>query len=295
MKHTCPNHIVGCPGNIIRDGYFKRQEDSKLIQRLRCRSCGARFSVATNTVTYRQKKRRINSPLAKLLASNVSLRRSAWILRVNRKTVERKLVFLGQKYRRLNRRYCENKRGKIKSVQLDDLITKENSKLKPLAITLLVESESRRILALEVARIPAFGHLAKLAIKKYGKRPDEHPASLERLFQEFAPLMYSHAIIKSDEHQRYGTVIKKYLPHAKHLTFKSERARVAGQGELKKGGFDPIFMVNHSCAMLRANVSRLIRKTWITTKRVDRLKDHLEIFLWFYNQKLLPPSDLTPI
>lgn len=294
MKYTCPNHLNGCPGNIIRDGYFKRQEDSKLIQRLRCRSCGARFSLATNTPTYRQKKRRINSPLAKLLSSNVSLRRSAWILRVNRKTVERKLAFLGKKYGRLNRRYCERRRGTIREVQLDDLITKENSKLKPLAVTMMVESGTRRILALEVARIPAFGHLAKLAVKKYGKRADEHPDSLERMFKEMAPFIHSHAVIKSDEHQRYGAVIRKHLPQAKHLTYKSERATVAGQGELKKGGFDPIFTVNHSCAMLRANVSRLIRKTWNTTKRVDRLKDHLEIFAWFYNQRLLPP-ELTPL
>lgn len=294
MKTLCPNHLVGCPGNIIRDGYFKRREDSKLIQRFRCRSCGARFSAATYTTTYRQKKRRINSPLAKLLSSNVSMRRSAWLLRVNRKTVERKLVFLGQKYRRLNRRYFERRGGSIKEVQLDDLITKENSKLKPLAVTMLVENRSRRILALEVSRIPAFGHLAKLAIKKYGKRADEHPAALERMFAEVAPLLHPYVTIKSDEHQRYGLVIRKHLPHAKHLSFKSERERVAGQGELKKGGFDPIFTVNHSCAMLRANVSRLIRKTWNTTKRVDRLKDHLEIFAWFYNQKLLPP-ELTPI
>lgn len=294
MKHTCPNHSIGCPGYIIRDGFFRRKEDSKRIQRLRCRTCGARFSTALHTQTYRQKKRRINSPLARLLSSNVSLRRCAWLLRVNRKTVERKLPLLGQKYRRLNRNYCERRRGTIRNVQLDDLITKENSKLKPLAISLLVESDSRRILASEVARIPAFGHLAKRSIKKYGRRVDEHPASLERMFRQLAPLMDPKVVIKSDEHQRYGIVIRKHLPDALHLTYKSERERVAGQGELKRGGFDPIFTVNHSCAMLRANVSRLIRKTWNTTKRVDRLKDHLDIFTWFYNQRLLP-SELTPI
>jgi len=294
MTHPCPNHLIGCPGNIIRDGYFKRQEDCKRIQRLRCRACGARFSAATFTATYRQKKRRINAPLARLLSSNVSLRRSAWLLRVNRKTVERKLVFLGAKYRRLNRSYRRKRRGTIREAQLDDLITKENSKLKPLSVSLIVEGGSRRILATEVARIPAFGHLAKLAIEKYGKRTDEHPAALERLFSEVAPLMHVNARIKSDEHQRYRVVIKKHLPSAEHLSFKSERATVAGQGELKKGGFDPIFTVNHSCAMLRANLSRLVRKTWNTTKSVERLRDHLEIFIWFYNHRLLPP-ELTPI
>ncbi|HXH75974.1 MAG TPA: hypothetical protein VNJ08_13465, partial [Bacteriovoracaceae bacterium] len=85
-----------------------------------------------------------------------------------------------------------------------------------------------------------------------------------------------------------------YLPKGKHLTFKSERGCVAGQGELKKVRFDPLFIVNHTCAMFRANVNRLIRKTWCTTKDPQRLKDHLDIFMYFYNEIILPRS-LTPI
>jgi hypothetical protein len=159
---------------------------------------------------------------------------------------------------------------------------------------MMVDSGTRRILALEVARIPAFDHLAKLAIKKYDKRADEHSAALERMSCKLALLMYPQVLVKSDEHQRYGVVIKRHLPYAKHLTFKSVPERVAGQGELKKGGFDPIFKVNHSCAMLRANVSRLISKTWNTARRVDRLKDHLEILRGFIIRNYCPP-DLTAI
>jgi hypothetical protein len=53
-----------------------------------------------------------------------------------------------------------------------------------------------------------------------------------------------------------------YKPNAVHIRKKSRRACVAGQGELKKGGHDPMFPLNHKAAMLRANVNRLIRKTW---------------------------------
>jgi hypothetical protein len=52
-----------------------------------------------------------------------------------------------------------------------------------------------------------------------------------------------------------------YLPKAKHTTFPSERGCVVGQGELKKVNFYPLFIVNHTCAMMRANINRLIRKT----------------------------------
>lgn len=293
MKHICPNTPIACPENIIRDGFFKRREDSKIIQRYRCRACGKRFSAATRSPLRYQKKRRINSLLAKYLASNNSLRRSAWLLGVSRRTIERRVPLFGYKYRRLNQRYLESRKGTILEVQLDDLITKENSKLKPVSISMLVEAGTRRILAVEVSRIPAFGHLAKVAVKKYGKRDDEHPQGLERLFQVFSKIAHPEVLVKSDEHQRYGQVIRKYLPRARHRTFRSERATVAGQGELKKGGFDPIFTVNHSCAMLRANINRLNRRTWNTSKSLERLRDHLEIFIWFYNQRLLPPA-LTP-
>jgi hypothetical protein len=96
---------------------------------------------------------------------------------------------------------------------------------------------------------------------KLNKRKDEHFDGLTRTFQKISDVVSSEVRIKSDEHQRYPGIISAYLPKAQYLTFKSERGCVAGQGELKKVQFDPLFVVNHTCAILRANVNRLIRKT----------------------------------
>ncbi|MFP5385363.1 MAG: hypothetical protein ACLGHN_04750 [Bacteriovoracia bacterium] len=222
------------------------------------------------------------------------MRRSSIFLGVDKKTVERKLPFLAKKCRRLNERHLESLKGRIHNIQIDDLITKENSKLKPLSVSIAVDEDRRTILALEVSKIPAFGHLSNLALKKYGHRKDELFEGLTRLFQKITPIVSPEVLVKSDEHQRYPGFVSAYLPKAKHLTFKSERGCVAGQGELKKVQFDPLFIVNHTCALLRANVNRLIRKTWCTTKDPERLKDHLDIFIYFYNQMLLPKA-LTPI
>ena len=209
------------------------------------------------------------------------------MLGINRKTVERKLSFLAKRCRKLNQRNLNKFKGRIFNIQIDDLITKENSKLKPLSVSIAVDQDRRLILGAEVSKIPAFGHLAKLAVKKYGYRKDEHHEGLTRLFQTITPIVSSEVLVKSDEHQRYPSFISAYLPKAKHETFKSERGCIAGQGELKKIGFDPLFVVNHTCAILRANVNRLIRKTWCTTKDQIKLKDHLDIFIYFYNQHLL--------
>jgi transposase-like protein len=294
MKRTCPNPSCASPEFVIRDGHFCRKEDSKMIQRFRCKICGTRFSSATFSECYRQKRRRINRPLLNLLSSGTSMKRSAVLLGVDPKTVARKLPLLAEKCRRLNQKHLEKFKGRIHKIQIDDLVTKENSKLKPLSVSIAVDEERRTILALEVSQIPAFGHLSQLALKKYGKRKDEHFEGLTRLFQKVAPLVSAEVLIKSDEHQRYPGFISAYLPKAKHLQFASERGCVAGQGELKKVKFDPLFIVNHTCALLRANVNRLIRKTWCTTKDPKRLKDHLEVFMYFYNQHLLKPT-LTPL
>jgi hypothetical protein len=109
-----------------------------------------------------------------------------------------------------------------------------------------------------VGRIGAFGHLAPLAIN--------------------AP----H--IRSDEHKHYPQFVEKYFPNAWYERFKGERGAIVGQGELKKVYRDPLFAINHSCAMLRANVNRLIRKTWCTTKKKEHLQMHLDLFIDYYNQ-----------
>ena len=76
--------------------------------------------------------------------------------------------------------------------------------------------------------------------------------------------------------------------------YKSERSAVVGQGELKKIAHDPLFAVNHTCAMLRANINRLIRKTWCKTKDPKRLQDHCDMFTLLFNQYMVKKEILAP-
>ncbi len=186
-----------------------------------------------------------------------------------------------------HRKFLKNREGKVLHLQFDDLITIEHTKLKPLSISLAVDAKNRHILGARVSRIGAFGHLAELSRRKYGKRLNRHGQGLNQLFQMIAPTINSSALIESDEHKRYPEFVSKYLPNREYKQYKGGRGCVAGQGELKKLGFDPLFILNHSCAMLRANINRLIRKTWCTTKRPARLQMHLDIFIDFYNRTYL--------
>ena len=122
---------LGCPNSecqnklfFKKDGHYFRKNDSRLVQRFRCKVCGKKFSKATYDLECHQKKRRVNFPLLKLLCSGVSMRRSALILGINHKTVAKKLTYLAKKYGALNKKWLsELERESIEHIQFDDLIT----------------------------------------------------------------------------------------------------------------------------------------------------------------------------
>ena len=291
MKYGCPYKTCSFQGKndqIRKDGTYWRSNDSRRIQRYKCLACKKRFSSSTHSLAYKQKKRRVNFPLRKLLCSGVSMRRAARLLNIHRTTVKRKLIYLAKKARVNHLKFLKLKRKDPSSlVFFDDLITIEHTKLKPLSISLFVDGETSQILASKVSRIPAFGHLAALSREKYGKRPSQHRKGLESAFKIIKDSIYPEATFKTDEHKTYPEFIKKYFPSSTHRTYKSSRGSIAGQGELKKVVYDPLFPINHACAKLRADINRLFRRTWCSTKDPDKLQDHLDMYVEFHNTFLL--------
>jgi transposase-like protein len=271
---------------IVRKGSYFRSSDSKRIARFKCLVCIRTFSQASSSICFRQKKRRINEDLRKLLVSGVSERRAAKILRTTRKTVVRKSIFLGMKAVQANKSFVKAiaKDHPILEVQFDEMEAFERSKCLPVSIPLIVESETRRVLGVRVCSMPAKGHLADISRKKYGSRKDERSETANELFADLKPFISPSAVIKTDQNPKYPSWILPHFPQARHIAFKGRRGCVVGQGELKRGGFDPLFSLNHTAAMLRANINRLFRRTWCTTKKKERLALHIALFVEEHNR-----------
>jgi hypothetical protein len=294
VKQNCP-HCIAKNGSselrarAVRAGWFRRKSDCKWVQRFRCLDCLKYFSTATFHPCFRQKKRHFNFSIFKNLSSSVSQRRIAKNLNLNRKTVVRKFLYLGL---RCNALLDEMNRmlPKAIEVQFDEMESIEHTKCKPLSIPLAVEQRSRRILGFQMARMPAKGKLAAIALKKYGKRIDERRAARARLLEQIAPFIEKDAILKSDQNPFYPAEVKTHLPSVTHVSFKGQRGSLTGQGELKKVRHDPLFALNHTCAMLRANINRLVRKTWCTTKIPQRLALHIAIYAVYHNKYLINDS-----
>ncbi len=168
----------------------------------------------------------------------------------------------------------------------DEMETFEHTKCKPLSLPIIVEPLKRKILGIDVASMPAKGLLAARARKKYGLRADKRGISIENLFKGLKPIVSSDLKVHSDQNPHYPQHVRKIIPGAKHITTPGRRGCIVGQGELKAGGFDPLFSLNHTCAMIRANVNRMFRRTWCTTKKPEALLDHLMLYVGHHNRVL---------
>lgn len=292
MIHNCPR--IECKQSSIKStvhlhGVFFRKSDSRHIVRFLCTRCKRTFSSASFSECVNQKKRRINPTLRELMCAGVTMRRSARILGVNRKTVAWRLPFLSQRAKLKHDQFLAGlKTSPLKSIQFDELETSEHTKCKPLSVALAVEPKTRKMLGFQVSSMPANGLLAAISRKKYGPRRDDRRQGLQNLFNGIAPMVTKTAQLLSDECPRYPTLVKQIFPDATHATTPGRRGCSTGQGELKRIGFDPLFSLNHTCAMLRANISRLIRRTWSTTKKAENLAHHLMIYMNYHNECLTP-------
>jgi hypothetical protein len=220
----------------------------------------------------------------------VNQRALASNLKVNRKTVASRLKFLGQEAERKHEKFLRRlseKPNKLSLIQFDDMETSVHSKCKPVSIAIAVHPLSRKILSLKVSEMPAKGRLVKKALFLYGPRQDRRPEGWRAMFREITPLVRDDVMVVSDENPHYPKYVKEFLPNAHHIQTKGRNARMNGQGELKTGGYDPIFTLNLSCAQIRDRVNVLVRETWSTTKKIESLQNHLNVYLVQHNEVVI--------
>lgn len=217
---------------------------------------------------------------------NSSQADAARFLNINRKTVASKLSFLSKFYKET----LVAQRHKFLSLtafQFDELITFEHTKCKPLSIAIAVSKPDQKILGFRVSTMPATGRFEKASKIKYGFRQDLRKQSLGELLKELSLFLPKKIKISCDQCYFYEPLVKKYVPQSNLSQHKSRRPKDYGQGDLKQGKNDPIFHINQSLAMLRSHIRRLIRETWVTTKKTRALIDHLTIYAWAYNNAIL--------
>jgi len=269
-------------------GHYPRACDGRLVQRFLCLECHHTFSVQTFRLDYRLKKPKLLRDLWGLFVSKVTHRQAARVLGCNRKTVAHRLHLLGEHCREFHASRLElaRKGGGLRGTfQLDELETFEHSRrLAPVTVPVLIERKSYFLVHLETAALPARGGLSEQDRAKKLEREQEfgvrRSGSREAVARCFDALARSHrprgdVRVQTDRKSTYSSILRRRfgsrLVHERH----SSKAR--------RDYGNPLFPINHTLAMMRDGISRLVRRSWAASKLRERLEQHAWIYLVWRN------------
>ncbi len=285
---ACPAHGRGRRFPWVRNGFYTRRCDGRRVQRFLCLRCGRRFSTQSFRLDYRLHRPRLHLRFLPLLVSKVTLRQSARILGTTRTTLDRRLRLLGDHCREFQRfLLTEAARGPglHGEFQLDELETFETDRrLQPVTVPVLMEAGSYFVLHAETAPLPARGRLSprkerqkKMREARLGRRRSGSRQAVEKTLQALrAAALHGHITFLSDRKASYVGSVRRVFAGRRVL-----HLRVSGKAPRTHA--NPLFPINHTLAMLRDGISRLVRRSWGVSKLRERLGLHLWIWIVYRN------------
>lgn len=300
--HRCPNEH--CPSNATnapssdnstpsfafhRKGSFDRACDLRVVQRFKCLLCRRGFSSQTFRLDYRYHRPRLHLALFPRLVSKGSLRQAARELSCHRDSLLLRLGRVGPHSSWLTQAFLERHKrlgpGLQGTFQLDELETFEcDRRLRPVTLPVLIHARSRFVVHAQSAALPARGGLrpcdqARLeaAEKRFGKRTS---GSREAVTACFELLRSKRAkgtslVLWTDQKHSYPSILKAVLKERfQHRTVHSKEPR---------GMKNPLFPINHTLAMLRDGMGRLVRRNWGHSKLRRNLDWHVWVWALYRN------------
>jgi len=178
-------------------------------------------------------------------------------------------------------------RGKLSgSFQLDELETFETHRLvRPVTVPILIEKRSYFVLHAESAPMAPRGKLRSNAqrIKEgdaaiHGKRRCGSREAVKRTLNLLREMLPKEQLldIQTDRKSTYRSLI--------HLIFSdSLGCHIRESSRRRRDYSNVLFPINHTLAMMRDGISRLVRRSWGVSKLRQRLDDHLAIWIAYRN------------
>ncbi len=282
---SCEHHrLASFPWR--RRGTYRRQCDGRDVQRFECLGCRKTFSIQTFRVDYRLRIPKLHFRVFELLCSKVTLRQMARVLGVKRRTVERRLDLLGKHCAEFHSSRLARCFGELEGQwSLDEAETYEhNRKLKPVTVAVLIERKTgfvvhtrcaplpprRPLNAQEEARLAQIEAVEGKRLSGSKKAVDEAFGALDKVVRKDETIL-----VITDKKHSYRRSIREVM------TARVHHQRVSSK--VRRDTENPLFRINHTLAMMRDGLSRLVRRTWAASKIMPRLDTHLAVWNCFRN------------
>jgi len=278
---SCDHHSRPSPRFYEHRGYYQPKCRKEPVPRFRCRTCRRGFSRQTFRYDYCDHRPDCNAPVFIQLVSGTGLRQAARIVGLNPQSVQDKLVKMARTLRRLQRNLCPQL-SEDRTYLLDEEETFETASIRPLTMPVVIERSTWFVVATAVGSIrrlakPGSARRAKQDLEeKVARRPDQSRACVQQVLDELARTAPTgRLVLQTDEKQTYAVIARKVFgERLEHETTRSTMARCS---------YNPLFPINMTMAMTRDNCGRLRRRSWLVTKKGDRLANHLVVFTVYRN------------
>ena len=280
----CSNHRRPRDGFFVRFGSYRVRNKPSAIPRFRCRACGRTFSRQTFRADYRLKLTQITGRLWWLLVSGVSLRQAGRILQLSRSTVSDRLRRFGGHSRLLHARFIRSV-NLCGSFHLDEIETFEHHRIhKPLTVAVLMHSHSFLLLSSPVGTLrtraskESWTKQRRTAFESsHGRRLNESNHVVSTCLKALDSITAHRSIeLWTDEKPSYAALLKhtRQKRRIEHHTIRSTLPRTTS---------NPLFPINHMENMLRYGISRLIRQSFLASKKKEMLDAHLSLHRVWWN------------
>jgi hypothetical protein len=216
------------------------------------------------------------------------MRQSARLQGLSRKTVAHRLELMGRHCRDLHAHLFSRalRRAKLLGIfQLDELETFETDRrLQPLTVPVLIERKSYFVLHTAVAPLPARGRLSPRDRERkaerearFGKRKSGSTKVVRESFERLRESVPRCGLVRvqTDRKKSYGSILRRL--------FGARLVHQRTSSKARRSYSNRLFPINHTLAMMRDGISRLVRRSWAAAKKRCRLERHLWMWVVWRN------------
>lgn len=283
-NETCSNHLSPIKTLFVKKGKGKGL-GGKDYQRYQCKLCKATFSTRSLNWMGDFRKPELVKQVFTLYTSGCSIRRMAIDLKTTKATIANIIKTLADKCNDYHKEYVANGFIDTDLVFFDEMESFEHSKALPVSIGLAVDIRSKKIIDARVAEIKCKGRL-KVNINKiigmlpthYATRQNHSPQMRFEVMRQVRKCLRDGGTIITDDKRAYITLVKGvFLNKVLHIHIASRTSLKLHPNPQALGRFNSV------CANIRAYMSRMGRRTLITSKKKEMLQAHLWMFIARYN------------
>ena len=215
------------------------------------------------------------------------MRQAARITGLSRTTVARRMAALGRHCEQFHRAVLEKSSdGLHGSFLMDELETFETDRLvRPVTVPVLVQRTSHLVVHVTVGQLASRGRLD--IYRQLRRTRDERLSGKRRCQSRVAvreTLQGLASALGPDQSLNLTTDRKSsYRPLVGSLFASRFGSHARVSSRQRRDRSNPLFPINHTLAMMRDGISRLVRRSWAASKLRERLREHLWLWVCYRN------------